>query len=89
MDARYFAKGVSLSVGGDIDIEPTPNKGLNVLFSGLSGTGKTMTAEIIANELKLDLYKIDLSCVVSKYIGETEKNLAKIFQEAETSDAIL
>lgn len=56
MDARYFAKGVSLSVGGDIDIEPTPNKGLNVLFSGLSGTGKTMAAEIIANELKLDLY---------------------------------
>jgi SpoVK/Ycf46/Vps4 family AAA+-type ATPase len=64
-------------------------KGLNVLFSGPSGTGKTMAAEIIANELKLDLYKIDLSCVVSKYIGETEKNLAKIFQEAETSNAIL
>jgi SpoVK/Ycf46/Vps4 family AAA+-type ATPase len=64
-------------------------KGLNVLFSGPSGTGKTMAAEIIANELKLDLYKIDLSCVVSKYIGETEKNLAKIFREAETSNAIL
>jgi SpoVK/Ycf46/Vps4 family AAA+-type ATPase len=64
-------------------------KGLNVLFSGPSGTGKTLAAEIIANELKLDLYKIDLSCVVSKYIGETEKNLAKIFQEAEASNAIL
>ena len=64
-------------------------KGLNVLLSGPSGTGKTMAAEIIANELKLDLYKIDLSCVVSKYIGETEKNLSKIFKEAETSNAIL
>lgn len=64
-------------------------KGLNILFSGPSGTGKTMAADIIANELKLELYKIDLSCVVSKYIGETEKNLAKIFKEAETSNAIL
>lgn len=64
-------------------------KGLNVLFSGPSGTGKTMAAEIIANELKIDLYKIDLSCVVSKYIGETEKNLAKIFREAEASNSIL
>ncbi len=64
-------------------------KGLNVLFSGPSGTGKTMTAEIMANELNLDLYKIDLSTVVSKYIGETEKNLNKIFKEAETSNAIL
>jgi SpoVK/Ycf46/Vps4 family AAA+-type ATPase len=64
-------------------------KGLNVLFAGPSGTGKTMAAEIIAGELGLDLYKIDLSTVVSKYIGETEKNLAHIFAEAETSNAIL
>ena len=64
-------------------------KGINVLFSGSSGTGKTMAAEIIANELGLDLYKIDLSTVVSKYIGETEKNLSRIFGEAETSNAIL
>ncbi len=64
-------------------------KGLNILFSGPSGTGKTMAAEVIANELRLDLYKIDLSCVVSKYIGETEKNLAGIFREAETANAIL
>jgi SpoVK/Ycf46/Vps4 family AAA+-type ATPase len=64
-------------------------KGLNVLFAGPSGTGKTMAAEIMANELGLDLYKIDLSTVVSKYIGETEKNLARIFAEAETSNAIL
>jgi SpoVK/Ycf46/Vps4 family AAA+-type ATPase len=64
-------------------------KGLNLLFAGESGTGKTMAAQIIANELKLDLYKIDLSSVVSKYIGETEKNISRIFKEAETSNAIL
>jgi AAA+ superfamily predicted ATPase len=64
-------------------------KGLAVLFSGPSGTGKTMAAGIIAGELGLDLYKIDLSSVISKYIGETEKNLSRIFDEAETSNAIL
>lgn len=64
-------------------------KGLNILFAGPSGTGKTMAAEIIAGELELDLYKIDLSMVVSKYIGETEKNLNRIFEEAATSNAIL
>ena len=64
-------------------------KGLSVLFAGPPGTGKTMAAEVIAHELQLDLYKVDLSGVVSKYIGETEKNLSKIFQEAETSNAIL
>ena len=64
-------------------------KGLNILFAGPSGTGKTMAAEIMAGELGLDLYKIDLSTVVSKYIGETEKNLSRIFAEAESSNAIL
>ncbi|CAB1062412.1 ATPase, AAA family [Olavius sp. associated proteobacterium Delta 1] len=64
-------------------------KGLTVLFHGPPGTGKTMAAGIMANELQLDLYKIDLSTVVSKYIGETEKNLSKIFKEAEASNAIL
>lgn len=64
-------------------------KGLNVLFSGPSGTGKTMAAEILAREIQLDLYKIDISSIVSKYIGETEKNLNKIFKEAEMSNAIL
>ncbi len=64
-------------------------KGLNALFSGPPGTGKTMAAEVIANELRLDLYKIDLSQVVSKYIGETEKNLHRIFLEAQSSSAIL
>jgi AAA+ superfamily predicted ATPase len=64
-------------------------KGLIALFAGLSGTGKTMAAEIIARDLGLDLYKIDLATVVSKYIGETEKNLERIFSEAQDSDAIL
>jgi SpoVK/Ycf46/Vps4 family AAA+-type ATPase len=64
-------------------------KGLNALFAGPSGTGKTMSAEIMAGELGLDLYKIDLSTVVSKFIGETEKNLSRIFAEAETSNSIL
>ncbi len=64
-------------------------KGMNVLFAGPSGTGKTMAAEIVAHELGLDLYKIDLSTVVSKYIGETEKNLDRIFTEAQGSNAIL
>jgi ATPase family associated with various cellular activities (AAA) len=64
-------------------------KGQNVLFSGLPGTGKTMAAEVMASELQLDLYKIDLSQVVSKYIGDTEKNLNRIFNAAATSNAIL
>jgi hypothetical protein len=64
-------------------------KGLTVLFSGPPGTGKTMAAEVIANALQMDLYRIDLAGVVSKYIGETEKNLSRIFREAEYSDAIL
>jgi hypothetical protein len=63
--------------------------GLTVLFAGSSGTGKTMAAEILAAELDLDLYKVDLASVVSKYIGETEKNLRSIFEGAEASGAIL
>ncbi len=64
-------------------------RGLAVLFSGPSGTGKTMAAGIMARNLELDLYRIDLSSVVSKYIGETEKNLSRIFAAAETANAIL
>lgn len=63
--------------------------GLSALFSGESGTGKTLAAEVIANELALDLYRIDLASVVSKYIGETEKNLRRVFEAAEDSGAIL
>jgi hypothetical protein len=63
--------------------------GINALFAGESGTGKTMAAEVIANELGLDLFRIDLSAVVNKYIGETEKNLRRLFDTAEDSGAIL
>lgn len=63
--------------------------GITALFSGTSGTGKTTAAEVIANQLKLDLYKIELSTVISKYIGETEKNLRRIFDAAEAGGAIL
>jgi hypothetical protein len=64
-------------------------RGISALFSGPSGTGKTLAAEILANHLTLDLYRIDLSGVVSKYIGETEKNLRRVFDAAEDSGAIL
>ena len=63
--------------------------GIGALFSGESGTGKTMAAEVIANELRLNLYRIDLSAVVSKYIGETEKNLRRLFDATEDGGAIL
>lgn len=63
--------------------------GISALFAGASGTGKTLAAETLANALKLDLYRIDLSAVVSKYIGETEKNLRRIFDSAEKGGAIL
>jgi hypothetical protein len=63
--------------------------GISALFAGESGTGKTMAAEVIANDLQLNLYRIDLSAVVSKYIGETEKNLRKLFDAAERGGAIL
>jgi hypothetical protein len=73
----------------DFQRRVTSGRGLKVLFSGSSGTGKTMTAGIIARELGLDIYRIDLSGIVSKYIGETEKNLERIFRAAESSNAIL
>ena len=63
--------------------------GISALFCGASGTGKTMAAEVLANELRLDLFRIDLSAIVNKYIGETEKNLRRVFDAAEDSGAIL
>ncbi len=63
--------------------------GTSAVFAGPSGTGKTLAAEVLANELKLDIYRIDLSAVVSKYIGETEKNLRRLFDAAEDGGAIL
>jgi SpoVK/Ycf46/Vps4 family AAA+-type ATPase len=63
--------------------------GITALFAGESGTGKTMAAEVIANDLQLNLYRIDLSAVVSKFLGETEKNLRRLFDAAEEGGAIL
>lgn len=64
-------------------------KGIIALFTGSSGTGKTLAATLIASEQRVDLYKVDLSAVVSKYIGETEKNLNRVFSEAEDTNAII
>ena len=64
-------------------------RGITALFAGPSGTGKTMAAEILSGELDLDLYRIDLAGVVNKYIGETEKNLRRVFDAAEKSGAVL
>src|SRR6266508_545570 len=64
-------------------------RGICALFAGPSGTGKTMAADVLAGELELDLYKIDLATVVSKYIGETEKNLERVFVAAESANAVL
>jgi SpoVK/Ycf46/Vps4 family AAA+-type ATPase len=63
--------------------------GISALFAGASGTGKTMAAEVLAGQLGLDLYRIDLSSVVSKYIGETEKNLRRLFDAAESGGVVL
>jgi ATPase family associated with various cellular activities (AAA) len=63
--------------------------GVSALFSGESGTGKTLAAEVLAAELGIDLYRIDLSAVISKYIGETEKNLRQVFDSAEEAGAVL
>lgn len=65
------------------------NRGVRVLFSGSSGTGKTLSARIIAAELEKDIYRVDLAAVINKYIGETEKNLHRVLSEAEALDVIL
>jgi SpoVK/Ycf46/Vps4 family AAA+-type ATPase len=67
----------------------TLGRGLTALFTGPPGTGKTMAAQVMARDLDLDLYRVDLARVVSKYIGETEKNLGRLFDEAHASGAIL
>ena len=86
--ATVFGRPLVLDEWG-IGAKLAASRGVTVLFAGPPGTGKTMAAEVISAELGLDLYKIDLSTVISKYIGETEKNLERIFAEAETSNAIL
>lgn len=64
-------------------------RGLSILFAGAPGTGKTMCAQVIANELNMEMYKINISQIVSKYIGETEKNLQAVFDEAKRSNCVL
>jgi SpoVK/Ycf46/Vps4 family AAA+-type ATPase len=64
-------------------------RGVSAILAGPPGTGKTMVAQLLAHDLGYDLYRIDLSQIVNKYIGETEKNLAKIFEQAEQSHAVL
>lgn len=83
--------GQRATVYGQWGFRNKMNRGLGIstLFAGESGTGKTMAAEVIANDLRLHLYRIDLSAVVSKYIGETEKNLRRLFDAAEDGGAIL
>ena len=68
---------------------PAPSRGTVALFSGPSGTGKSMAAEVVAGALHLDLFKLDLSAIVSKYIGETEKNLEQVFEAAGTGNLLL
>jgi hypothetical protein len=70
-------------------VRGTRGLGITALFAGSSGTGKTLAAEVVAGDLSLDLYRIDLSQVVSKYIGETEKNLQRVFDAAEEGGAVL
>ncbi len=83
--------GARTQVYDDWGFRGVMNRGLGIsaLFAGESGTGKTMAAEVLAREMRLDLYRIDLSAVVSKYIGETEKNLRQVFDAAEDGGAIL
>jgi SpoVK/Ycf46/Vps4 family AAA+-type ATPase len=71
------------------EIKTLPDRGIIALFTGPSGTAKTMTAEVLARDLHLELYRIDLTRVASKYIGETEKIVSRIFTEGAASHAIL
>jgi SpoVK/Ycf46/Vps4 family AAA+-type ATPase len=86
LTARYRHREL---VHGEWGFPAIPAAGLVAMFSGSSGTGKTLAAEIIAGDLGLDLYKLDLSSVVSKYIGETEKNLEKVFSAATATNTVL
>ncbi len=83
---RYRSRSV---VYGDWGFPAAPSTGIVALFAGPPGTGKTMAAEVIAGDLGLDMYKVDLAALVSKYIGETEKNLERVFAAAETSQVLL
>jgi SpoVK/Ycf46/Vps4 family AAA+-type ATPase len=87
--AAYAAHRLQVSEDRQSEIKSLPDRGIIALFTGASGTGKTMAAEALARDLHLELYRIDLARVVSKNIGETEKNLSRMFTEAAASGAIL
>ncbi len=84
--ARYRHRG---TVFGRWGLAEMPSPGLVAMFGGPSGTGKTMTAEVMAADLGVDLFRVDLQAVVSKYIGETEKNLELVFSAASAGDCVL
>jgi hypothetical protein len=77
------------TVYGRWGFRPNPTRGIVALFSGVSGTGKTLAAEVLAGELGLDVFKLDLSAIVSKFIGETEKNLEEVFGAASGGNLLL
>ncbi|WP_348536723.1 ATP-binding protein [Nocardioides sp. W7] len=84
--ARFRHAG---TVYDDWGVTSASGRGIVALFTGPSGTGKSLAAEVVAHTLGLDLYKVDLSAVVSKYIGETEQNLEKLFSAASAGSAVL
>jgi hypothetical protein len=84
--ARYQHRGMVLDEWG---FGAVPSGGVIALFSGPPGTGKTLSAEVIANELGLDLFRVNIATMVSKYIGETEKNLERLFDAADTGNVVL
>ncbi|WP_186082241.1 ATP-binding protein [Burkholderia gladioli] len=90
LEVLHYARNRHQVVEGwGFDAKHPASRNLSVLFHGPSGTGKTMAASIIANELNLGLFRIDLASIVSKYIGETEKQLAQLFDQAEAMNVVL
>ena len=87
--ATRFATGKTVYSDWGLGLKFSRGRGITALFCGPSGTGKTLAAEILAIELELDAYRVDLSSVVSKYIGETEKNLRRVFDAAERAGVLL
>ena len=84
--ARYRNRDVVMDEWG---FKPIPSAGVVAMFTGPPGTGKTMSAEVIASDLNLDLFKVNLATMVSKFIGETEKNLEELFEAADTGNVVL
>lgn len=87
--ASHARHGAAVLEDSGVSRKKVAGRGISALFAGENGTGKRMAAEVLANDLQLDLYRVDLASVVNKYIGETEKNLRRIFDAAEKSGPIL